>query len=115
METGWVIESCESQPYAPLYWTGGYYNHGLGTWSCDHNAAVRFARERDARQVLEASRDVMEHRVAEHIWDDGNRAETVFTAPDPQPEDHNCPECGDVIHSKALGVVGADCSCADKR
>lgn len=33
------------------------------------------------------------------------------TTTDDGPEDYNCPKCGDIIHSKAHGIEGADCSC----
>lgn len=33
------------------------------------------------------------------------------TPADERPEDYNCPKCGDIIHSRAHGIEGADCSC----
>lgn len=67
-EHAWLIESRASEPCAPDYWAGN-------GWSKDHNRAIRFCREEDARRECAGWDEDSplphegEHRICEHIWD----------------------------------------------
>lgn len=66
-EYGWVIERGDSSPASPLYWAGPLLNDFSGRWSQDHLDAIRFARKRDAENVM-AHFDHLHCRACEHIW-----------------------------------------------
>lgn len=67
-EVGWVIEHKNSEPCAPLYWSGN-------GWSRDHLRAIRFARKEDAERTARGwdeddplPHEPAEHRCCEHAW-----------------------------------------------
>jgi hypothetical protein len=66
-EYGWVIERGDSSPASPLYWAGPSPNDFSGRWSQDHLDAIRFARKRDAENVM-AHFDHLHCRACDHIW-----------------------------------------------
>lgn len=63
-ETGWLIEEGKSAVSSPCYWAGG------NQWQPDSMTAIRFARERDARQVMRFIEfdSGYSHRASEHSW-----------------------------------------------
>lgn len=61
MITAWLIESYARVDGAPLYW------EGFG-WTHDANAAVRFARERDAAKIIARLELGGRGRPVEHAW-----------------------------------------------
>lgn len=69
----WVIEHGLSTAGSPLYFNGFENVAGvkLARWVSNHQKAVRFQREIDARLVLPglALDDEIVHRICEHGWD----------------------------------------------
>ena len=63
----WVIEHRLSPTHSPYYWAGN-------GWSVEHMKAIRFARKEDAERTRAGFDDefALEHRVAEHGWDNGD-------------------------------------------
>lgn len=63
-ERGWLIEkTLNSQP---IWWCAG--PHGIcGSWTGESSNATRFARARDAGEMLRAL-GFMDARVTEHTW-----------------------------------------------
>lgn len=66
MTYAWVIEHVESQPSAPMYFTGLSAKGHM--WSAEHSMACRFARRQDAERVRGYIGTQL-HRVAEHGWE----------------------------------------------
>ena len=68
-EYAWVIERGESDPSAPKYWAAGSWEPSNSyAWTSNHEEAIRFAREIDARRVAERIMKGMDVRVCEHAW-----------------------------------------------
>ena len=61
-QVGWVVEGDWSPIYKPDYWMGS------SAWSQDHEKALRFAREQDAKQAAALMLDGVNVRVCAHIW-----------------------------------------------
>jgi len=67
----WVLERADSPTNAPAYWAAGQIDPTRSSaWTENHAAAVRFAREEDARNVAHRfmSKAGIEVRVSDHIW-----------------------------------------------
>lgn len=67
VESGWLIESAESSPAAPLYLTAVGVNSV--DFRPDHEKALRFARKDDAVAFVNFTFGTLENlRIAEHQW-----------------------------------------------
>ena len=64
-EVGWLIELKPSVVSAPAYW--GIAADGELDWTPDHLAAIRYAREEDARKIIRYYGWTEAHPV-EHQW-----------------------------------------------
>ena len=73
-ETAWLIEMIHNDAPSPRYWNPAP-NKG---WVWDHNEAIRFAREQDARNYLAGSR-CLGGKPVEHVW-------TTLTEPNPMTD-----------------------------
>lgn len=68
---GWVIEAGWTVAPDLKYWCGCVVTGGGGIqheWRDDNSKAVRFAREKDAKQMARTLIDVESYRVVEHAW-----------------------------------------------
>ena len=72
-EYGWLIEANSSEVHSPAYFAGLMHSDRPNgetidfAWTNNHLDAVHFSRKRDAEVVA----GNYGHRIAEHVWDDG--------------------------------------------
>lgn len=70
-ETGWVLEQADSPSFEPRYWAAGQIDPTRSSaWTQNHMAAIRFAREVDAKAVADRlmSKAFVAVRVCCHKW-----------------------------------------------
>lgn len=70
---GWIIEGGWTAAPSIEYWCGCVVTGGCGIqheWRPDSSRAVRFAREKDAKQMAKTLIDGESYRVVEHAWSD---------------------------------------------
>lgn len=70
-EAGWLLERADSDVSAPWYWAAGQIDpRRSSSWTQNHAAAIRFAREVDAKAVSKRlmKKAGIDVRVCKHIW-----------------------------------------------